>query len=481
VRNLLHWACPQPHALSPHPHALDSRRSSLDTEMSEANISAPSPMPPAISNPSSLAQPPRLDKPLRITEHSWPEGTVPTVSVFCITYNHEKFVRDAIEGFLMQETTFPVEIFIHDDASTDGTQDIIHEYADRHPKLFKLVLQTENQYSKHGFTFLNEYLFNLPGKYIATCEGDDHWLTKNKLEVQTSILNEHPEFVGTFHQVENCLSNGAKVPLVSHDLCRTLYLKDFMTGNAMPTCSVVRRQFTKQITNHPLISKIPHPDWAFCVASTDGGQAFQYADNIKGVRNIHPGGYTSFTPVQKMYIERKETCLNICRYFDFDPAEPVAKINFWTELDAYNHGTKDKDAYKAYLDAELPQAFVLAAALSTLSTGCPLCNFPGNQIATLLANVTQHIAPPPLLPQGLRVYVDRILGLVYQCPNHCFQNKRQFQKLLLHSIAAKVSPTLNRQRQLAALHLQNISLIQRKLLERLLLKLLSPRHIERKR
>ena len=72
----------------------------------------------------------------------------PLVSICCITYNHEPYIRDAIEGFLMQKTNFPVEILIHDDASTDGTADIIREYEAKYPDIIKPIYQTENQYSK---------------------------------------------------------------------------------------------------------------------------------------------------------------------------------------------------------------------------------------------------------------------------------------------------------------------------------------------
>jgi hypothetical protein len=88
----------------------------------------------AIENQSS-AEPLKfkiLQKPVRIIEQVWAEGTVPLVSIWCITYNHANFIRDAIQGFLMQKTTFPVEIFIHDDASTDGTAEIIQEYSNKY-------------------------------------------------------------------------------------------------------------------------------------------------------------------------------------------------------------------------------------------------------------------------------------------------------------------------------------------------------------
>jgi len=154
----------------------------------------------AISHPLSTGDgPKRLPTPVRITEQTWPEGTVPVVSIFCITYNHEKFIRDAIEGFLMQETTFPVEIFIHDDASTDGTTEIIKEYAQKYPQLFRMVLQSENQYARKRFAFLFEYLSRQRGEFIAFCEGDDYWMSLSKLQKQVEILESDSTASVVFH------------------------------------------------------------------------------------------------------------------------------------------------------------------------------------------------------------------------------------------------------------------------------------------
>ena len=138
----------------------------------------------AISHPLSTGGgAKRLPTPVKITEQSWPEGTVPVVTIRCITYNHAKFIRDAIEGFLMQETTFPVEILIHDDASTDGTADIIREYAAKYPQVFHTVFQTENQYSKgsEAWARVREHVGGLVrGEFIALCEGDDYWTSAEK-------------------------------------------------------------------------------------------------------------------------------------------------------------------------------------------------------------------------------------------------------------------------------------------------------------
>ena len=98
------------------------------------------------------------------------------VSICCITYNHEDYIADAIESFLMQETDFKYEILIHDDASTDKTADIIRSYELKYPEIIKPIYQTVNQYSKNT-KILPTFLYpKAKGKYIALCEGDDYWI-----------------------------------------------------------------------------------------------------------------------------------------------------------------------------------------------------------------------------------------------------------------------------------------------------------------
>ncbi len=115
------------------------------------------------------------------------------VSVLCATYNQESYIRDAIESFLMQKTNFAFEILMHDDASTDGTADIIREYEQKYPNLIKPIYQTVNQYSQ-GKDILVEFLFRRAnGKYIALCEGDDYWTDPLKLQKQFDAMEAHPE------------------------------------------------------------------------------------------------------------------------------------------------------------------------------------------------------------------------------------------------------------------------------------------------
>ena len=121
------------------------------------------------------------------------------VSVVSITYNHESYIRDCLEGFLKQETSFPLEIIIHDDASTDHTADILREYYEKRPDLFYLIIEKENQYYRKDF--LVPLFRQAQGKYVALCEGDDYWTDPLKLQKQFDFMESHSECSLCFHSV----------------------------------------------------------------------------------------------------------------------------------------------------------------------------------------------------------------------------------------------------------------------------------------
>ena len=116
------------------------------------------------------------------------------VSICCTAYNHAKFISECLDGFLLQKTNFNFEVLIHDDASTDGTQDIIKAYQAKYPNIIKPIFQTDNQYSKGVKPFI-KYLFPASqGKYIAMCEGDDYWTDPLKLQKQVDFLEGNEEY-----------------------------------------------------------------------------------------------------------------------------------------------------------------------------------------------------------------------------------------------------------------------------------------------
>ena len=129
---------------------------------------------------------------------------IPAVSIGCVTFNHENYIAQAIESFLIQETSFPVEILIYDDASTDTTPEIIREYESAYPDVIMPIYQTENQFSKKQVRGIN-LRFNFSrarGKYMAMCEGDDYWTESLKLQKQVDFLEANPEYVLCQHKTE---------------------------------------------------------------------------------------------------------------------------------------------------------------------------------------------------------------------------------------------------------------------------------------
>lgn len=160
-------------------------------------------------------------------------NNIPLVSICSITYNHAPYIRQCLDGFLMQKTNFKYEIIIHDDASTDGTTEIIKEYAEKYPDLILPIFQTENQYSKGVRGIYAKFVYpRAKGKYIALCEGDDYWTDPLKLQKQVDFLEANPEYVMCSHrfkryfQGEKRLVDDCHVDLnenISYDL--DIYIK----------------------------------------------------------------------------------------------------------------------------------------------------------------------------------------------------------------------------------------------------------------
>lgn len=152
----------------------------------------------------------------------------PLVSISCITYNHAPFIRQALNSFLEQKTTFPFEIIIHDDASTDGTREIIEEYAKKYPNIIFPYFQIENQYSKGVRGMSTQYNFpRCRGKYIALCEGDDYWTDKTKLQQQVEYLENNEACAGSFHETQQIFENtGALGKIYGQQAADKLYQVD---------------------------------------------------------------------------------------------------------------------------------------------------------------------------------------------------------------------------------------------------------------
>lgn len=132
------------------------------------------------------------------------------VTVCCLAYNHQRYIRKALDGIIMQKTTFPIEAIIHDDCSTDDTRRIIEEYREKYPDIIKPIYELENQYSKGKHIFRDFVYPKAQGKYIAICECDDWWTDPNKLQRQVEFLERNSEYSAVYHAA-NIETNGKVV------------------------------------------------------------------------------------------------------------------------------------------------------------------------------------------------------------------------------------------------------------------------------
>lgn len=163
--------------------------------------------------------------------------TPPLLSICIITYNHEKYIRQCLEGVLMQKTTFPFEIIIGEDCSTDNTRTVVQEFESRYPDIIKPIYHERNVGgARNGFEFCYP---RLKGKYIAICEGDDYWIDPNKLQKQVDFLEQNPDYVLCFHRVKSVDHNDEMIGIQDKADSAVLYNRQDILHISIPTLSVV--------------------------------------------------------------------------------------------------------------------------------------------------------------------------------------------------------------------------------------------------
>lgn len=219
---------------------------------------------------------------------------IPLVSIACITYNQELYIKECIDGFLKQKTTFPIQIVIHDDASTDNTAVILKEYSEKYPDLIFPIFQTENQYSK-GINPGVKYVFpKCTGKYIALCEGDDYWTDPYKLQKQVDFLEANEEYSICSHRYKVYYED---TKVFEYDMNKKLFLENingfsfdlevFFSGWYLHTLTVVLRKDAMDIK---LLKKLKNVfDYMIFYSLMKNGKG--YLLNFEGgIYRKHAGG-----------------------------------------------------------------------------------------------------------------------------------------------------------------------------------------------
>lgn len=221
----------------------------------------------------------------------------PLVSISCLTYNHSNYIKDCLDGMLMQKTNFSFEILIHDDASKDGTIEVIEEYQKKYPDIIKPIIQKDNQYSKGQRGMNITYNFNrAKGKYIAMCEGDDYWTDDLKLQKQIDFLEQNVDYDASFHDVDITfkeeISSYFKRNHKFLDGVQTVYFKDFINRNFhIPTCSFVFRK--NKINPPPFYDRMIYGDFILFSCALVNSKAFVFYEKMGVYRQNNPGSVTN--------------------------------------------------------------------------------------------------------------------------------------------------------------------------------------------
>jgi glycosyltransferase involved in cell wall biosynthesis len=185
--------------------------------------------------------------------------TQPLVSVCVITYQHAAFIRQCLDSILAQETSFPFEIVIGEDESSDGTREICIEYAHRHPDRIRLYLRSRalSNIESHGRTARLNGTWTrraARGKYVALCEGDDYWTAVDKLEKQAQFLERHPECSMCFHNALLVFEDGSESPRLSYrseDMRPFYAVTDLLRENFIQTASIFTGAAPSSILRRP--------------------------------------------------------------------------------------------------------------------------------------------------------------------------------------------------------------------------------------
>ena len=230
----------------------------------------------------------------------------PLVSIRCLVYNHEPFLRQCLDGFVMQKTTFPFEAIVHDDASTDGSAAIIREYAEKYPDIIKPIYETENQYRKGTIGRIMDAAMHPNSKYIALCEGDDYWTDPEKLQLQVDFLENHPDYTMCFHRAKTILDEtGEETDRFPSESFKMIQDRDYTSTELLqvwtvPTASIVHR---RECASYPLNFRYIdlYGDIAKVLSCAEMGKVRGFGRTMS-VYRIQPGGVTFSSENKRRFI-----------------------------------------------------------------------------------------------------------------------------------------------------------------------------------
>ena len=262
------------------------------------------------------------------------------VSIICNVYNHQDYLRQCLESLISQKTNFGFEILIHDDASQDGSPEIIQEYAKMYPSIVKPLLQTENQYSKGIDIVYTHQISRARGKYLALCEGDDFWTDNLKLQKQYDALEMNPEINICAHNATIVSNDGQKtLSIISPSKENKIFSVEQVIlggGGFVATNSLMLRKTA--FNNKLLFETFLFTDYVYQIkGSLNKGMVFlkDYMSSYRWMaRNSWTTKFTTNVEMRLKYFNAKKKMLealkeNTNHAYD----NTINKVMFYDELD----------------------------------------------------------------------------------------------------------------------------------------------------
>lgn len=245
------------------------------------------------------------------------------VSILMITYNHEKFIAQAIESVLAQEVDFEYELVIGEDCSPDRTREIVIDYHQKYPTKIRPLLHKKNLGGRGMNNFVTTF-HACQGQYIAILEGDDYWTNPQKLQKQVNFLDSHPDVAICFHNVRTFYQDGSQEPhnLRPANQKEISTLEDLFVANFIPSCSVVFRRGL--VNDFPdWFYTLEMGDWPLHILNAEHGKTWAeggnigYINEVMATYRIHRGGVWSSESKQRRLHAYLEMFEQLNPYFDY--------------------------------------------------------------------------------------------------------------------------------------------------------------------
>lgn len=215
------------------------------------------------------------------------------VSVFCSVYNHKKYIAQCLDSLVSQKTSFQYEIIVKDDASTDGTSDIIRAYSQKYPdKIVPLILEENHLQQGLGHVAFERAFRMMHGKYIAMCEGDDFWTDCGKLQKQVDLMESHPEYSLCGHAAYYADEDGELIKgkcFRYKNQSGELTTEEVISSWAMATCSLFYRKDCRTDVTFPFQGNCINSDYALMVYMALKGKVY-YLDELMSAYRISCNG-----------------------------------------------------------------------------------------------------------------------------------------------------------------------------------------------